>query len=181
MNKIKGRMFLYPIIIMIIAVIGGIVSMLYTIKTGADETKILVWEDENQNGIKENTEIGISEVCVKSGLISTRNDYMLEYDNCVFRTNEKGEIAINFHTAACRDIYNIVIPPTGYTPTTPNSNTGCKLQVGLVKGAYTDNRNEYAIFLIWETAKQRITFWGAVIASSILLSESILQTRKKTT
>jgi hypothetical protein len=184
MNKVKERMFLYPIIVVIIAVIGGIGLMLYTIKTGDDETKILVWEDKNQNGIKETIENGIPGVCVKSGLISlisTSSDYMPEYDKCVFKTNQKGEIAINFHTASCWDIYNSVIPPDGYAPTTSNLNTGCKLQVGLAKGSYTNNRNKYKEFVDWETTKQKITFWGAVLICSILTSELILWARKKTT
>jgi hypothetical protein len=182
MIKVKERIFLYLVVFITVTILFGVGLVIFVVKSGVGRAEIITWDDQNQNGIREENEKRLPGVCVNSGLLAEGSDYVSEYyDYCILKTNKNGESTIDFHIGPCWQIYNIVIPPDGYTPTTPNYSIGCKTEVGFTSGTYVGDERKYKNYVEWESVKLKIAFWTIILISSTLISESIVFVKRKRT
>jgi hypothetical protein len=97
---------------------------------------IIVWQDTNGNGKRENNEPFLRNICVWAGYSSGfqyRGGWQEICNDKYFTTDSSGAWSDFFAGGSCSEIYNAVNPPENYFPTTPTIAKGCSAEFGLSK------------------------------------------------
>lgn len=99
---------------------------------GDGGSDVLTWLDENANGLREENEPPLANVCVWSGY---RSDSQIE--DCIFEgyrvTDTNGEWGEFLAGSACDEVYIFAASPDGYRPTTDLARKGCRADFGFVQ------------------------------------------------
>jgi hypothetical protein len=102
---------------------------------------VRVWHDLNADGIRDNNEPPLSNVCVWGGYASSYRLFRSWSDICknqYFMTDSNGEWSEFFAGGRCSEIYILVNPPAGYRPTTPLTVNSCSAEFGFVPSDVTE-------------------------------------------
>ncbi len=114
---------------------------------------VLTWLDENANGLREENEPPLANVCV---WFRYRPESQIE--NCEYegyrRTDDNGKWGEFLAGSQCDEIYIFAAAPDGFQPTTDLAYRGCDADFGFVKESVKISRK---VFTIDEFTRREIT------------------------
>jgi hypothetical protein len=136
----KAKIIILRIIVFFLVFAGAVFVIIYFIYNNPSnvaydaDANIKVWLDSNRNGIRENNEPFLPDVCVWAGYayeFQSMGGWQEICSRQYFSTDSNGTWSDFFAGGKCLEIFNAVNPPGNYFPTTPTIANGCSAEFGL--------------------------------------------------
>lgn len=175
----KAKIIVLRIFVFLLVFIGIVAFIIeYPVyKLGDAGAGIIVWLDMNENGVREDDEPLLPNVCVWGGYapsFQAAGGWQGICDRQYYLTDSDGTWGEFFPGGSCSEIYNAINPPENFFPTTPTVANGCFVEFGLSqeKPVLEVESQDAGLYFEKERRKEEIIH-GVKIGGIVLLISAI--------